>query len=223
MPVRPSPSSFAFDPDEAVTRLRESDDGLARLMDAVGPFAMQLRPAPSIFAALSEAIVYQQLSGKAAATIHGRLLALFPAGPRGYTPERLLALEDETLRGAGLSRPKVLALRDLARRAAGGELPTLGRARAATDEELVAKLTEVRGIGRWSVEMLLMFRLGRPDVLPVDDLGIQKGFAIAFRKRGLPDRAAIARRGARWAPYRTVASWYLWRANELPSGWRDPT
>jgi methylated-DNA-[protein]-cysteine S-methyltransferase len=216
----PAPSLFdgdgalGFDPAAAVAHLRAVDPRLALTVDAVGPFAMELKTAPSLFLALAEAIVYQQLTGKAAETIFARVRALFPRPHQGPTAEQLLRASDERLRGAGLSGAKVLALRDLARRAARGEIPTLGEAHGMRDDELVQRLTAVRGIGRWTVEMLLMFRLGRPDVLPVDDYGIRKGFAVAFGKRALPTPAAVAEHGARWAPYRTAASWYLWRAAE---------
>ena len=207
--------AFGFDPSVAVEHVRASDAALARVIDAVGPFRMQLKKTPSLFVALAEAIVYQQLSGKAAATIFARVCALFPRAHQGPTAEQILRVSDEKLRGAGLSRAKLLSLRDLARRATGGEIPTLAEVHRMEDEAIIARLTEVRGIGRWTVEMLLMFRLGRPDVLPADDYGLRKGFAIAFKKRELPARADLEKRGARWKPYRTVASWYLWRAVEL--------
>lgn len=175
---------------------------------------MQLQRTPSLFVALAEAVVYQQLHGKAAATIYGRLCALFAPAHEGPTPEGLCEISDDRLRAAGLSRPKLLALRDLARRAADGTLPTLAEARGLEDEALVDRLVQVRGVGRWTAQMLLMFRLGRPDVLPVEDFGIRKGFALAFRRGVMPAREDVARRGARWRPYRTVASWYLWRAAE---------
>jgi len=206
--------TFGFDPRVAVEHLRASDAALARVIDAVGPFRMQLKKTPSIFGALAEAIVYQQLNGKAAATIFARVCALFPRAHEGPTAEQLLRVSDERLRGAGLSRPKLLALRDLARRTADGELPSLAEVQRMDDEAIVERLTRVRGIGRWTVEMLLIFRLGRPDVLPADDYGVRKGFAIAFKKRDLPAREVVEKRGARWKPYRTVASWYLWRAAE---------
>lgn len=205
---------LGFDPAVAVAHLRAADAALGRVIDAVGPFRMTLKRAPSLFLALAEAIVYQQLTGKAAATIFARVCALFPRSPRGPSAEQLLRISDEKLRGAGLSRPKLLALRDLARRAAGGEIPTLPELQRLDDEAIVERLIQVRGIGRWTVEMLLIFRLGRPDVLPADDYGVRKGFAAAFRTRDLPTRDQLVRRGARWAPYRTVASWYLWRAAE---------
>jgi len=203
-----------FDASEAVEHLRASDPVLARLIDAVGPFRMQRQKAASIFMALAQAIVYQQLNGKAAAAIFARVRALFPRAHEGPTPEQVLRASDQKLRGAGLSRSKLLSLRDLARKAADGEIPTLAEIHRMEDEAIIERLTEVRGIGRWTVEMLLIFRLGRPDVLPSDDYGIRKGFAIAFKKRELPSRQQLEKRGARWKPYRTVASWYLWRAAE---------
>ena len=205
---------LAFDPGAAIQHLRASDPGLARLIDATGPFRLRQQKTSSVFGALAEAIVYQQLTGKAAATIFARVCALFPHTRDGLVARRVLRTSDEKLRGAGLSRSKVLSLRDLARRAEDGEIPTLAEARVMEDHEIVSRLTEVRGIGRWTAEMFLIFRLGRPDVLPVDDYGVRKGFAVAFRKRALPTREAVERRGIRWKPYRTVASWYLWRAAE---------
>jgi 3-methyladenine DNA glycosylase/8-oxoguanine DNA glycosylase len=201
-----------FDPDLAVRRLRRADAVLARTIDAVGAFRMEIRAAHGVFGALLEAIVYQQLSGRAAATIHGRVCALFPRARSGPRPADVLAASDAALRDAGLSRAKTRALRDLARRAADGGVPSLAQIRRMDDEAIVESLTRVRGIGRWTAEMFLMFRLGRPDVLPVGDYGLRKGFALAFRKRQLPSPEAVARHGERWRPYRTVASWYLWQA-----------
>jgi methylated-DNA-[protein]-cysteine S-methyltransferase len=208
--------TFPFDPARAVTELRAADAGLAKLIDTVGPFAMQLKRTTSVFGALAESIVYQQLSTRAAATIYSRLCALFPSAVRGPTAEHLLRASDEQLRGAGLSRAKILALRDLAAKARANEIPTLAEAKAMDDEAIVARLTTVRGIGRWSAEMFLMFRLGRPDILPVDDYGVRKGYAIAFRKRALPDPKKLAAIGEGWRPWRSVASWYLWQALGLP-------
>jgi methylated-DNA-[protein]-cysteine S-methyltransferase len=203
--------AFGFDPGVAVAHVRASDTTLARVIDAVGPFGMQLKKTPTLFGALTEAIVYQQLNGRAAATIFARVCALFPRTHEGPTAEQILRASDDSLRGAGLSRGKLLSLRDLARRSVDGEIPTLAEAGRMADDAIVERLTEVRGIGRWTVEMLLIFRLGRPDVLPADDYGIRKGFGTVFKTAGLPGRQAIERRGTRWAPYRTVASWYLWR------------
>jgi methylated-DNA-[protein]-cysteine S-methyltransferase len=207
--------AYGYDPAAAIEHLREVEPALARLIDAAGPFQLELKKAPSIFGALAEAIVYQQLTGKAAATIYARVCALFPRSHEGPTPQQVLRVSDEKLRGAGLSRPKLLALRDLARKAADGDIPTLAEVHRMEDAEIVSRLTAVRGIGRWTVEMLLIFRLGRPDVLPVDDYGVRKGFALTFKKPELPAPKDLEKRGERWKPYRSVASWYLWRAVEL--------
>ena len=204
-------AAFGFEPAEAMAHLRAADPTLMRIIDAAGPFAMELKKARSVFAALAEAIVYQQLSNKAAATIFGRLCSHFPRGPTGLTAERLLVLSDARIRSAGISRPKLKSLRDLARRTVAGEVPTLAAARRMTDAEIVERLVAVHGIGRWSAEMFLMFRLGRPDVLPIDDYSLRKAYATAFRKRALPSPAALAKAGEKWRPYRTVASWYLWQ------------
>lgn len=207
--------AFGFDPRVAIEQLRAADSALARVIDAVGPFGMELKQTRSLFVALAEAIVYQQLTGKAAAMIYARVCALFPRAHYGPTAEQLLRISERKLRGAGLSGAKLLALRDLARRTVDGELPSLTEAHGMEDEAIIERLTAVRGIGRWTAEMLLMFRLGRPDVLPIDDYGIRKGFAVAFRKRELPTRKDLEEHGARWKPYRTAASWYLWRAAEF--------
>ena len=174
------------------------------------PFRIAPRSS-SIFVALARAIVYQQLAGRAAGAIYARVCALFPEGEP--TPEGILAASDEKMRGAGLSRSKMLSLRDLARRAAGGEIPTPSEIQHMDDEAIIERLTQIRGIGRWTAEMLLIFHLGRPDVLPVDDYGVRKGFAIAY-DRDLPSPKELTTYGTRWQPYRTVASWYLWRVVE---------
>lgn len=210
-------SGFPFKPAKAVAHLKAADPRLAAIIDTVGPFRMQLKHARSLFGSLAEAIVYQQLSNKAAATIYGRVEALYPDAPDGFTPRHILKTPDEALRGCGLSRAKVLAVQDLARRVEEGELPTLDEAQAIPDSELIERLVTVRGIGRWSAEMFLMFRLGRPDVLPLDDYSLRKAYAKAFRKRALPSPKALERAGQKWRPYRTVASWYLWRVLDLPS------
>jgi O-6-methylguanine DNA methyltransferase len=207
--------ALEIDLEEALLHLRNADKALARLIDRVGPFGMRVAKTQSLFAALARAIVYQQLTGKAAATIFRRVQALFPGAAGGLTADGLLRVSDDKLREAGLSRSKLLSLRDLAKKMVDGHLPSIDDVHAMEDDAIVEKLTEVRGIGRWTAEMLLMFRLGRPDVLPVDDYGIRKGFAAAFGQPDLPSRDALEKRGARWKPYRTVASWYLWRAAEL--------
>jgi DNA-3-methyladenine glycosylase II len=167
------------------------------------------------FDALAESIAYQQLSGKAAATIFGRVRALYPKR-KWLDPEQLLATPDETLRAAGLSRAKTAALKDLAAKTIDGTVPS-GRALIRmSDDEIVARLTTVRGIGRWTVEMLLLFDLGRPDVWPVDDYGVRKGFAKTFGRRKLPTPKQLMKFGEKWRPYRSVAAWYFWRALDQP-------
>lgn len=205
---------LGFDPAEAVAALREADPKLRKLIDRVGAYRIELKTTPSLFAALAESIVYQQLHGKAAATIFARVRALFPRARGAITAAQILSASEADLRGAGLSNGKYLALRDLAERTKNGSLPTLAHLQKLDDEAIVERLTEVRGIGRWTVEMLLMFRLGRPDVLPLDDFGVRKGFSIAFGTAELPTKAELEARAKRWRPYRSVASWYLWRATD---------
>jgi DNA-3-methyladenine glycosylase II len=204
-------STHPYDRNAAVHHLRTADPVLGRLTESVGPFRLEVNLVQSPFAALAESIVYQQLTGKAAATIHGRLVAL-GRPRRRLRPEDVVGFSEEQLRGAGLSRAKTVALKDLAAKTLDGVVPTMARLQRMHDEEIIERLTSIRGIGRWTVEMLLIFRLGRPDILPVTDYGVQKGFKLAFGKRKLPKPAQLARYGQRWAPYRSVAAWYLWRA-----------
>ncbi|ARA93161.1 hypothetical protein AWN76_008315 [Rhodothermaceae bacterium RA] len=207
-------SALPFAPTDALRHLARVDATLGRLIARVGPFTLVPRTDTGLFAYLLRAITGQQLSTKAAATIYGRVEALFEAAPE---PAALLALPEEALRGAGLSRAKLVAARDLARKTLDGTVPTKADALTAlSDDEIIATLTQVRGIGRWTVEMLLIFRLGHPDVLPATDLGIRKGFMRTYHVPDLPPPAVILEHGTRWQPYRTVASWYLWRALELP-------
>ncbi len=206
--------SLPYDAEAARKHLASTDRVLGAHLERVGGFTLELRETESTFGALAQSIVYQQLNGKAAATIFGRVKALFPRGR--LDAKTLVALSDDDLRGAGLSRGKLAAMRDLAERATAGTIPTLPQLHRMDDDAIVEKLTQVRGIGRWTVEMLLIFRLGRPDVLPVADYGIKKGFARLFhrgkKKDELPNEADLVRRGERWRPFRSVASWYLWRA-----------
>jgi 3-methyladenine DNA glycosylase/8-oxoguanine DNA glycosylase len=203
-----------FDAAEAHRALRAADARLGRLMDLCVPYRVRPDRAQSPFAALVESIVYQQLHGRAASLILGRVLALFR--PRRFPrPEDLLAESVRKLRGAGLSRAKTAALRDLSAKALDGTVPSLAKLQKMSDDEIVERLTAVRGVGRWTVEMLLIFRLGRPDVLPVDDYGVRKGFMLFRGLRELPSPRELAAYGERWRPYRSVASWYLWRALEL--------
>jgi DNA-3-methyladenine glycosylase II len=173
--------------------------------------AVLIRP----FDALAESIAYQQLSGKAAATIFGRVRALYPRR-KWLDPEKLLATPDETLRAAGLSRAKTAALKDLAAKTIDGTVPSGRALLRMTDDEIIERLTTVRGIGRWTVEMLLLFDLGRPDVWPVDDYGVRKGFAKTFGRRKLPTPKQLMKLGEKWRPYRSVAAWYFWRALDAP-------
>ncbi len=206
-------TNVRFDAEAAVAHLRASDPKLKALMDRVGPFRMRLDVAASPFEALCESIIYQQITGKAAQTIAGRFCERIGDG-KFPAPQRVLDATDVILREAGLSRGKVAALRDLAVKSLDGTVPAMARLRRLEDDEIVERLTVVRGIGRWTAEMFLMFRLGRPDVLPVHDYGVRKGFQRTFRTRELPEPEKVAKRGERWRPYRTVASWYLWRALE---------
>ena len=176
-----------------------------------------IKPPPLIrpFDALAESIAYQQLSGKAAATIFGRVRALYPR--RKYLdPKKILATPDESFRAAGLSRSKIAAVKDLAAKTIDGTVPSARAIARMSDEEIILRLTEVRGIGRWTVEMLLLFDLGRPDVWPVDDYGVRKGFAKTFGRKKLPTPKQLMKFGDKWRPYRSVAAWYFWRALDAP-------
>lgn len=201
-----------YDIDAAIAALAE-DPPLAALIERVGDYRLRLRDMQSPFRGLLRAIVFQQLSGKAAATIHNRVKALFP--DHTPTPELLLAMPDEQLRAAGLSRSKVAAAKDLAAKTLAGIVPTSDMLAELHDEEIIERLVSVRGIGRWTVEMLLIFRLGRPDVLPVDDFGVRKGFMLLHELADMPAPRELKEHGAIWAPWRSVASWYLWRATEV--------
>jgi DNA-3-methyladenine glycosylase II len=173
--------------------------------------SLAIRP----FDALAESIAYQQLSGKAAATIWGRVRALYPK-KKYLDPKLVLATPHRKLRAAGLSRSKVAALKDLAAKTIDGTVPTARALACMSDDEIIARLTQVRGIGRWTVEMLLLFDLGRPDVWPVDDYGVRKGFAKTFGRRKLPTSKQLMKLGEKWRPYRSVAAWYFWRALDQP-------
>lgn len=197
----------------AITHLAASDPRFAALIARVRPFDVVAQPLVRPFDALAESIAYQQLSGKAAATIFGRVRALYPKR-KWLDPKLVLATADETFRACGLSRSKTAALKDLASKTLEGIVPS-GRALARmTDEEIIERLTTVRGIGRWTVEMLLLFELGRLDVWPVADYGVQKGFAKTFGRRKLPTQKQFLKIGEKWRPYRSVAAWYFWRALE---------
>jgi 3-methyladenine DNA glycosylase/8-oxoguanine DNA glycosylase len=214
MGVSLAAAGLTYDPDVACRHLTTVDPRLGALIARAGAFTMRPEPTQSLFGALVESIVYQQLSGKAAETILGRVIALYR--PRRFPrPVDILETSVERLRAAGLSAAKAAAVKDLATRTLEGTVPTMAQVRRMSDEEIIERLTTVRGIGRWTVEMLLLFRLGRPDVLPLGDLGVRKGFARTFNRRALLDPLVLHRRAERWRPYRSVASWYLWRALDL--------
>ena len=204
---------LTWDKDEAVRYLCAADEKLAALIARSGPLTLEPRVEHSVFYSLLRSIIYQQLAGSAASAILARVDALFP-GHDFVHPDDIVNAGDELLRSAGLSRNKMLALRDLAAKTLDGTVPTLAETHDMSDDEIVERLVTIRGIGRWTVEMLLMFRLGRPDILPVDDYGVRKGFQVTYRTRGLPTKKQMLRRGESWRPYRSVASWYLWRAAE---------
>jgi DNA-3-methyladenine glycosylase II len=214
-------TALAFDHDVATDHLASVDRRLARVIELAGPFTMRPQKLQSPFQALLRAIVYQQLSGKAAATILGRVTALFP-DRRGVRPDAMLEISEGLLRQAGMSRAKVLAVKDLAAKALDGTVPALAKLRKMADDEIIERLTSVRGIGQWTVEMLLIFRLGRPDVLPVADLGVRRGFMLTYGKREMPKPGDVLQFGERWRPYRSVASWYMWRAVERLGPPRGP-
>lgn len=204
-------SSLPFDHVKAHEFLSQADKRLGRLIADIGEFPFKLDECDSVYESLLEAIAYQSISSKAAATIFARIKAL---GANGQcpTPGEILSATPQTLREAGLSFAKVAAMKDLAQKTIDGIVPSLAAAHEMSDEELVKRLISVRGIGAWTVEMFLIFRLGRPDVLPIHDYGVQKGFAILYRKKAIPKPRELAAFGERWRPYRTVASWYMWRA-----------
>ena len=226
------PRKPPYDTSVAVAELAARDPKLGRLMARTGPFTLTLDAAQSPFEALLHSIIYQQIHGKAAAAIHARLLDSFadaialdgrPLGTHP-SPQHLLDCPNEQLRQAGLSHNKALAVRDLAAKTVDGTVPTLARIRRMSDQEIIDHLVQVRGIGRWTVEMFLMFRLGRPDVLPTSDYGVRKGFALTFQglkptakvtPADLPKAEVMERRAKRWHPWCSVASWYMWRACDL--------
>src|SRR3954462_11219151 len=191
--------------------LAQSDPRFAALIARARPFEPRASVLARPFDALAESIAYQQLNGKAAATIWGRVRALYPK-TKWLDPAKVVVTPDEKLRGAGLSRSKAAAIKDLAAKTIDGTVPSGRALLRMSDDEIIARLTQVRGIGRWTVEMLLLFDLGRPDVWPVADYGVQKGFAKTFRKRKLPTAKQLMKQGEKWRPYRFVAAWYFWRA-----------
>jgi DNA-3-methyladenine glycosylase II len=213
MTVNMPPSNLAFDLAEALRHLSDCDEQLKRLIAETTPFKIDVEDAQSPYEVLLESIAYQSISGKAAATIFGRIQALGENG-RPPAPEKMVRIPTLKLRKAGLSGAKAAAMKDLAKKAITGVVPTHDQALTLSDEELVERLVSVRGIGAWTVEMFLIFRLGRPDVLPIHDLGVKKGWSVAYGKKHMPTPKELLKFGERWRPYRTVASWYMWRAFE---------
>lgn len=211
-----------FDVDAATAHLQRVDRKLAAWMQRIGPIAAdpRWRKPFDVTDALARAILYQQLSGKAAATIVGRLETAIAADK--LHADTLARADDATIRACGVSGNKLLALRDLSARAERGEIPEVRRMATMSDEEIVQALIPIRGIGRWTVEMMLMFRLGRPDVLPVDDLGIRKGAQKVDRRAEMQTPKALAERGERWGPYRSYASLYLWRIADAAAPAKPP-
>ncbi|MGH9519481.1 MAG: DNA-3-methyladenine glycosylase family protein [Terriglobales bacterium] len=212
MPTRPAP--YPFNHLAAVRHLRARDPKLAALITRVGRFRMSLQAHEHPFESLLTSILYQQIHGAAAAAILARVKQQI--GDGGFpSPQQILAADDAALRATGLSRQKIAALRDLAAKTHEGVVPAWDEMQAMEDGAIIARLTQVRGVGEWTVHMLLMFRLGRADVLPTLDYGIRNGYQLAYRKRKMPTPRELAQYGERWRPYRSVASWYLWQAVHL--------
>lgn len=208
---------FDADPTVAIRHLKRVDKVLGRAIERAGEYVV--KPARvTAFQALLKSIVYQQLSGRAAGTIHRRLLDLLPRNTQGQA-EQITLLNDDSLRGAGLSRGKVLAIRDLSLRQLNRQIPTRAQMHRMSDEELIDRLSEIRGVGRWTAQMILIFWLGRPDVLPTQDLGVQHGFRILYGLSELPSPSTLATHGESWGPYRSIAAWYLWRVADTA---KDP-
>lgn len=206
----------------AVSHLKKSDPAMARVIELVGPCRFEVRDEGTHFDHIVRAIVYQQLSGKAAGTIYSRVRALY--GDRSPTPAELLATEDATLRGAGLSWAKIKYVKDLSAHALDGRLP-VDRLHELDDAQVMEALVQVKGIGRWSAHMFLMFRLGRPNIIPELDLGIRKAVQRAYNLRKMPSPTRVLEIGSKWEPYGTIATWYLWRSLEhaAPSPRRSPS
>ena len=199
---------------DALRHLRRVDPVMAQLIRRAGPYAVASERGVGPYEALVEAVAHQQLTGKAARTILGRFYALYGADccPE---PARLVETPDEHLRGCGFSRAKSASLKDIAAKTIDGTIPPRRALARMKNEAIIERLCEARGVGRWTVEMFLMFTLGRPDILPVDDYGVRLGYQIAYGKRKLPKPRVLAKLGEVWAPYRTTASWYLWRAVDM--------
>lgn len=203
-------SQYPYDPRQALEHFQKVDQTLFDLTQEVGEYALELRWGLTPFESLLQSIVYQQLSGHAAASILDRLLAIY--GHSFPAPEQVVNTPEEQIRACGLSWSKVRSVRDLANKSILGHLPAGNDIASMNDRELIKAFTVVRGIGPWTVQMLMIFNLGRPDILPVSDLGIRRGFKVAYGRDELPNANELAQAGDCWKPYRSVASWYLWRA-----------
>ncbi len=210
-------SVLQYRPETAKRYLAKSDPVMGALIKRVGAYRIDTEFDLSPFEALIRAIVYQQLSGKSAAAIHGRLTALFGGQISAHS---VLKKRKSTLRKVGLSEAKALAVKDLAQKRIDGVVPELAELQQLDNHAIIERLTSVRGVGRWTVEMMLIFKLGRADVLPLNDLGVRRGYHYAYATPALPTPKELANVGAAWAPYRSVAAWYLWRASDQP-GWFD--
>lgn len=211
--MTPNPSSdWPFDITDAIEHLSSVDSELAALIHRTGPVSASPRATEDPFEALLRSIVYQQLSGKAAGTIHGRVLDRVGKPP---SPHTILDIPEAELRACGLSRAKCAAIRDLAHHTVNGAIPTSRAMGDLDNAAIIERLTRVRGIGPWTVQMYLMFGLGRPDILPTTDLGIQKGIQKLYSLPELPKPADVEQTGAPWKPYRTIAAWYLWRSLDV--------
>lgn len=204
-------NELLYDPGEAVQHLSDVDPVMGALIHRAGPYDIEIRGMHDPFQTLMRSITYQQLSGKAAGTIYGRVVDLFE-GEGPPKPPEVLEMDYDRLRGAGLSNAKTLAIQDLASKTLDGTVPSLEHMAAMDDDAIVDRLVAVRGIGTWTVQMLLIFRLGRADVFPIHDLGVRKGYTKIHGLDELIAPKKLEKAGEIWRPYRSVASWYLWRA-----------
>jgi DNA-3-methyladenine glycosylase II len=207
--------------EDAVRHLRR-DKKFAALINRVGPPRLGIQRGRSPYEALLRAIAHQQLHGRAALAILSRFEALFPPGPFP-APDLVLAMPEATLRGCGLSGSKIAAMRAICAASLNGTVPTRRGSVRLSDEALIERLSAIRGVGRWTVEMLLIFTLGRPDVLPVDDFGVRDGYRVLYQLDLAPKPKALAEIGLAWAPFRSIAAWYLWRASEEGKRVKQPT
>jgi DNA-3-methyladenine glycosylase II len=194
---------------DSLIHLKKNDRVLGRIIDKIGPFELKLKRHKNLYRPLMESVVYQQLAGKAAAAILGRFVALYP--DKDFpTVEDVLSTSISKLRSSGLSQAKAIAITDIAQKTLDGIVPEPKAIKKLSDDEIIERLTTIRGVGPWTVHMLLI-KMGRPDVLPVSDYGVRKAFALAYKKKDLPTPKELTEHAEAWRPYRSVASWYLWR------------